>query len=57
VDLELIPDHEVGQLSKIVTWIVAKSLYEVGDLKPVDRRVLRVEVASVDPTLLKRNVR
>jgi hypothetical protein len=57
VDLKLIPDHEVGQLSEVVTWTVAKSLYEVGDLKPVDRRVLRVEVASVDPTLLKRNVR
>jgi hypothetical protein len=57
VDHELIPGHKVGQLFEVLTWIVAKVLYEVGNLKPVDRRVLRVDVASVDSTLLKRNVR
>ncbi len=39
MDLELIAGHEAGQLSEVIAWIVAKVLYEVGDLKPVDRRV------------------
>ena len=32
-------------------------LHEVGDLEPVDRHVIRVEVAGADHALLQRDVR